>query len=630
MTQATSRTLPPGALFASELPLGEIRAQGWLLDQLRLQAEGITGQLHDIWPDVGPDSGWLGGDGEDWERGPYYLDGLVPLAYVLDDPALISAVEPWIEWMLGSQDDTGFFGPATNRDWWPRMVALKVLTQYADATGDRRVAPLLSRYFRYQLDQLPKNPLASWGRVRGADNTLSVWWLFRRTHEEWLLELIDLLASQTADWEHYLQHELITGRATVFSHFTHGPNVAMGLKAGAVASLRDGDEAHRAATENSLGALERWHGQVHGWFSGDEWLGGREATAGVETCQVVEMMFTLENLAAIYGGGIYGDRLESLAFNLLAAANDPRMLAHQYHQQANQVQASVAHRPWTYSGDDANIFGLEPHFGCCTANLHQGWPKFVRSLWMATNDGGLMAVAYAPCTVSTSVAGQRVELDVVTSYPFEETISLTVGIDDPARFPLKLRVPAWCDNPEIRVQGELLRDTEPVDGYVTVDREWSDGDEVSLVLPMAPRVLARDRQAVGVRLGPLQMALRIRENWVPVEGAPGLGEWELHAARSWNVGLIEPTIAVKSWVVKRTRVGPVPFELDAAPVTIAVEGAPLRTWLLDGAQAGTPPESPVVWATTVERFTLVPYGSARLRITEFPVALRPRAGEWEL
>lgn len=627
MTQATRRALSPGALAASELPLGEIRAQGWLLDQLRLQAEGITGQLHDIWADVGPNSGWLGGAGEDWERGPYYLDGLVPLAYVLDDPTLIAAAQPWIEWMLGSQDDTGFFGPPSNSDWWPRMVALKVLTQYADATGDERVAPMLSRYFAYQLKRLPDAPLASWGRVRGADNALSVWWLFRRTREQWLLELIDLIAGQTADWEHYLQHELITGRATVFSHYTHGPNVAMGLKAGAVSSLRDGDPAHRSATEASFDSLERWHGQVHGMFSGDEWLGGREATAGVETCQVVEMMFTLENLAAIYGGGVYGDRLESLAFNLLAAANDPRMLAHQYHQQANQVQASVARRPWTYSGDDANIFGLEPHFGCCTANLHQGWPKFVRSLWMATDDDGLMAVAYAPCTISTRIAGRRVQLDVVTSYPFEETISIAVGLDGPARFPIKLRVPEWCEHPAIRVAGELLGDAEPVDGYVTVDREWSDGDEVSLVLPMAPRVIARDRQAVGVRLGPLQMALKIRENWVPVGGAPGLAEWELHAARSWNIGLIEPASTAGSWIVTRTGVGPVPFELEAAPVTIVVEGAPLRTWRLDGAQAGLPPESPVVWATTVERFTLVPYGSARLRITEFPMALRPHEEE---
>ena len=62
---------------------------------------------------------------------------------------------------------------------------------------------------------------------------------------------------------------------------------------------------------------------------------------------------------------------------------------------------------YTSNGPDANIFGLEPHFGCCLANMHQGWPKLASSLWMRTPEGGLAAVAYAPCTVETTVRGSR-------------------------------------------------------------------------------------------------------------------------------------------------------------------------------------------------------------------------------
>jgi hypothetical protein len=607
----------PKSSHSRELPLGAIRPTGWLRDQLLLQARGLTGQLEDIWADAGPDSGWLGGSGESWERGPYYLDGLVPLAHVLGDEALIARAKPWIEWMLASQDETGFFGPATNRDWWPRMVALKVLTQYADATGDERVPGFLSNYFRYQLAELSGSPLYAWGRSRGADNVLSVWWLFDRTGEEWLLELVDLLQSQTAPWEHYLTHDLITGPARIFSHLTHGPNVAMGLKTGAVASLRDGSLEHRIATEASFAALDRWHGQAHGWFSGDEWLGGRAATAGIETCQVVEMMFTLEHLARIYGGGIYGDRLESVAFNLMPASFDPRMLGHQYHQQANQVLVSVDRRPWTYSSDDANIFGLEPHFGCCTANFHQGWPKLVRSSWVQDPDDGLRVIAYAPVTVSTQIHGVAVSLDVQTNYPFEETIGIQVAVDSPIEFPIRLRLPQWVGNAaELQINGSAQSIDSVSDGYVELSRVWSDGDVISLRFPMSLRVERREGQSAALRLGPLVLVYGIPENWIPVAGAPGLGEWEVHPRTSWNWGL--DLESLDSWQIVRKPIGDVPFAASDA-VVVHARAAHVPQWGLDGAQAAPLPNSPVLDRGPIHDIALVPYGTARLRVTEFPV-----------
>jgi hypothetical protein len=606
-----------------ELRLGAIRPRGWILDQLLLQADGITGRLEDVWPDVGPDSGWLGGDGEDWERGPYYLDGLVPLAWLLDDPRLIARARPWIEWILSSQDETGFFGPVANRDWWPRMVVVKALEQYADATEDARVVPFLEAYFAFQLRELPRVPLASWARVRGADNTLGVWWLYERTGDDGLLALIDLLIEQTTDWDDYLGCRLVTGPARVFRHVTHGPNVAMGLKTGAVTALRDDSDAardaHRSATERSFANLDRWHGQAHGFFSGDEWLGGRDATAGVETCQVVELMYTLERLAQLYGDGVYGDRLEALAFNLLAASSDPRMLGHQYHQQANQVSVSVARRPWTHSSDDANVFGLEPHFGCCTANLHQGWPKLVRSSWVVDADGGLRVVTYLPGTVEARLGGQDLRIAVETDYPFDETITLVVSVapDRTARGPIRVRIPGWASEATLTLGGEALP-VDAVDGYVTLDRTWRDGDRVVLTLPMHPRVERREGQSAVVRLGPLTMSLRIGENWSEVPGAPGIGEWEIHPRSSWNFGLADVDGA-SGWRVDRRRPGPIPFSLDAAPVTIATRGAHVHAWELEGAQAGPVPSGPVRDVGPVLDIALVPYGSARLRITEFPV-----------
>src|SRR5690242_3681331 len=138
-----------------ELPIGAIKPEGWLKVQLVKMKNGMTGHLDTLYSKVmGPRNGWLGGDGDVWERGPYWLDGLVPLAYILDDEALKEKVRPWIEWSIQNQREDGYFGPQPTdkapapeaglqrdrpQDWWPKMVMLKVLKQYYEATGDQRV-----------------------------------------------------------------------------------------------------------------------------------------------------------------------------------------------------------------------------------------------------------------------------------------------------------------------------------------------------------------------------------------------------------------------------------------------------------------------------------------------------------
>ena len=78
------RALAPSEF--TELPLGAISAEGWLKETLLRQKEGATGHLDELYPEVmGPRNGWLGGDGDQWERGPYWIDGLLPLAYILKD-----------------------------------------------------------------------------------------------------------------------------------------------------------------------------------------------------------------------------------------------------------------------------------------------------------------------------------------------------------------------------------------------------------------------------------------------------------------------------------------------------------------------------------------------------------------
>ncbi len=132
------------------LRLTTVKPRGWLLNELNLQANGLSGHLDEFWPDLGPNSGWLGGTGESWERGPYFLEAS---SRSLSSPksVLIAKVKKWLNWTLDHQTPSGWIGPTKNQDWWPNFVMLKVLTQYYEATNDSRVLPLMTKYFAYKL-----------------------------------------------------------------------------------------------------------------------------------------------------------------------------------------------------------------------------------------------------------------------------------------------------------------------------------------------------------------------------------------------------------------------------------------------------------------------------------------------
>ncbi len=607
-------------------PLGSITPSGWMKEQLQIQADGLTGHIDEFWPDIA-ESAWIGGTAEGWERGPYWLDGLVPLAFLLDDERLKAKARRWVDAILDSQRADGWIGPRLDTDYgyeydpWPLFVVFKALVQHFEATGDERIPAALSRFLRFLSRLLDESPLRSWARYRWADLVQIIHWLFDLTGEAWLLEVAEKLHDQGFDWRGLFERfpHRYRSRREECDLTTHVVNNAMGIKAPAVWFRQSHDTADFTGTRRIIEELDTYHGQANGAFSGDEHLAGKNPSQGTELCSVVEYMYSLELALQVTADPELADRLEQLAFNALPATISPDMWSHQYDQQANQVVCKVNRdRIWTNNGPESNIFGLAPNYGCCTANMHQGWPKFVSHLWMRTEAGGIAAVAYAPSVLRTQIDGTDVVVELETTYPFGEELTFRVSVKGQVSFPLDLRIPHWAQWAEVTIDGEV---SGAVAGsFFRVAREWKDTTTVILRLPAQIRLERRFNQSVAVSRGPLLYALRIGEDWKEYRGEAPHNDWQVFPTTDWNYAIEvhreQPSV---SFVPVRGEMAGSPFVSGKPPVTLTARGRKLNSWGMERGSAAAPPHSPVRSEEPIEELTFVPYGCTNLRLAELPV-----------
>jgi len=481
-----------------------------------------------------------------------------------------------------------------------------------------------------------RTPLFDWGRFRWFEGLVPAFYVHERTGEPWLVELARTLRTQGVDYEALYRTEdvtLPTPRRGLWKWTKHVVNTAMATKAAALSWRLDGKASDRDFATRMIEILDRHHGQVTGMFSGDECLAGRSPLQGTELCAVVEFLYSLETLFSVFGDPAFAERLERVAWNALPATIAPDMWSHQYDQQVNQAQCTVnPDHLWTTNGPESNVFGLEPNYGCCTSNLHQGWPKLAAHLWMRTKDEGLVAAVYAPCRVSFAARGVPVTVTVATDYPFRETVDVTVEPRQAAAFPIVLRVPSWAEGATLRVGAGAEQPLRPGTLH-RVAREWSGATKLALRFPMRPKLGRRYNEAVAIERGPLVYSLAIGEQWTRIHAdAPHRelphGDFEVRPTTAWNYGLVLDAARLESEVSFEERpVGERPFAPEGAGVVARAKGRRIEGWKLVNGWAGEISRADPAWARPQspellgppEQVRLLPYGCTNIRVTEFPL-----------
>ena len=590
----------------------ELKPEGWLRRQLQIQAEGLSGNLHRVWPDV-RDSAWIGGKCEGWERVPYWLDGFIPLAYLLENEDMIATVKKYIDAIVSAQEDDGWICPCEKGkrgkyDTWAIQLICKTLKVYYDCSGDEKIPMVIYRVMRNYYDLLKNGEITlfGWGKFRWFESFISLNFLYEKYNEEWIKDLAKIIKTQGFDYNTTIENWKKPSHKWQMN--THIVNLTMMLKSEAVSHDLLG-ESYTDNAEKLREILDKYNGTAFECFTGDEVLSGIDPTKGTELCAIVEQMYSYEEIFAHTGDNKWAERLEMLGFNALPATLSEDMWTHQYVQQVNQIacQKTIIMAPWSTNGPYAHTFGLEPNYGCCTANFNQGWPKFALSTFMH-NGNKIINSVMLPSTLDDN--GVKIRLE--TNYPFEN--KMHYYIDAVKDFDFVIRIPSFAKNLKVNGKNAEIRDLE---------FEIKQGEtKFEIEFEAKPYLKKRPNDLYALQMGSLLFSVPIAyekqmKEYVKngVERKYPYCDYQFIPKTPWNYGFADETFEVKF-----NGIGDIPFSQNNPPITIKSNMQQIN-WGVKfpyRSIARQTPKStkPISEVLAIE---LCPYGCARLRMTEMPI-----------
>lgn len=632
-------------LYMDKLPLGEVAVRGWLRTQIELMCDGITGRLPEFGPFFKQDkNGFLYPEtNSGWEEIPYWFRGFYPMAVLAEREDRMSVANEYIEALFASRQDDGWFGPAYLKEYdilpngmrmpdlFPAMMLLDALILHYENTGDERVLDTMEGFFNFCRNIpdpifLPaRRDRLRWQKVRGGDMLTPIYWYYRKTKQEWLLELAKKFHDKI--WESSMEY---------IAH--HAVDFGQRVGYDAVYSQQSGDEADFKKSEDAyIKFRDVWGQMPRGIFAADEQIreGETDPRQAYEPCGIVELTKNFYEMGRISGSTVYGDRAEDIMLNHFAPSFSPSYQQMHYLTSANlPILSDWRYQPTTdgswVTHRSHEIF--TPNNRCCGHNTGMGWPWYAMNTWQKAADGGLVAWLYADSEVDTTVCGKRISLEEKTNYPFDTSVTVRIReCEADEALPLYFRIPAWSEGASVSINGESVDCVNEKSGFICVEAEFESGDEIKISFAASlTHTKWRDNGSVSVDLGPLTYSVKIPECWreIDVTGSyahpdPHLFEnYEVLPKSHWNYGLCMEGDDVGSCVsIKeiKTELAAQPFTVEDAPIVLKARARRIPEWSLEDDMCGRLQASPAYTDFEEEEIEMIPLGCARLRISCLPV-----------
>jgi len=599
------------------LPVGALSAQGALRSRLLTLKAQLLDRCAALCPATGERSAWFGGDLEGGMQAPQLLEASLLTASLLGDAPLRENAMRLCMKVVSLQRENGAFG-AEKESFAARGAMLRALTCAYSLCADKAILTFMLRYMKFLKDELPGNPLSSKDSLHTGDTLGAGVFLYNVTGQKAILPVLTMLIAQGADYtslfhtfpyrtpvtrtisaatlEEALAREDEDGYYHHLLRTASAENVCEGLRAAAYNGLITGSGKHLSAPEVGLTRMMKAHGAPCGALTGTPLLDGRNPASGVSTTALCQLAASLETLLTCPDGEHVADQLETLIYNGAAAAVSPDALGVQSVQQANQVRISREKR-FEMADENASLFTGEN--GEALTALLCALPRFAMSQWLLSRDGGLCAMGYAPCTLRYRLDETAVRMSISGSYPAGGAVRISLHLSQDAAFPVHLRIPAWAKGATAAVDGTTY--AGEAGKFLTVNRQWHDGDELLLTLPMTAERIDSYHQSVCIARGPLRFAYapeytaeKTEEGYAVMQAKEGFG---IALRQNAAIEVIE----------------------EENSVALKTRATALTHWKMKGASCAQPP---IALDEDGNEFdvTLVPYADAPIRLSVLPQA----------